>query len=122
VTVKRNFGSFLELLIGRWRPSVATAVARLGLGVLCPGIVLAYALRSLFVRQIYIPSRTGLREIVGLPAVAVGVIYACVAMIIYVYVCWDDHPHLSGLRDSATRFLLLAIFIALAAAFGLVFL
>jgi hypothetical protein len=117
--VKLNIQWVLELIVGRWRPSIATAVAKLGLGILCPSVVLVYALRCLFARQAHIITRGGLSQVFGLPAVAVSVAYACVAMIIYVHVCWEDHPYLGGVRDIARQCLLLAIIIALAATFGL---
>jgi hypothetical protein len=120
--VKRQFEWLLDLEIGRWRPSVATAVARLGLGVLAPIPILAYAVTCMATGRALVISRGGLAMIYGYPAMAVGVAYACVAFLIYVHVCWEDHSYFAGLRDFARQLLLMAILIAMAATFGLVLL
>lgn len=115
----KRLGRFLELLVGRWQPSPAVAIARLGLGVVCPGLILAYAVSCIIDRQALILARGGLTHVQGLPAVAVGTAYACLAAFLYVHVCWDDHPHLAGFRDFARQLLLLAIFILMAGTLAL---
>ncbi len=112
--MKPHFAKLLELAIGRWRPDVSTAVAKFGLGVLCPSPILLYGLSCVFSRQASIPTRGGLAPVIGLPAVAVGVVYVCVALMLYVHVCWEDHPLLAGCHDAARKLLALVIAIALA--------
>lgn len=110
----------LELLVGRWQPSPGVAVGRLGLGILTPVLILLYALKCMAGREALVIARGGLTHIQGLPAVAVCVAYARAALLLYVHVCWEDHPHLTGLRDFARFVLLLAIAVCLAATFTLV--
>jgi hypothetical protein len=111
--------SCLELVIGRWRPSLAVAAARLGLGVVLPGLILAYAVRCMVLGRALIISRGGLATVHGYPAVAIGVAYACAALFIYVHVCWEDHAYFAGLRDVARQLLLVIMFISIAATVGL---
>jgi len=115
----KRYERLLELLVGRWQPSLAVAVGRLIAGIVCPVLILAYALRSIAIRRALIIGKGHLDHVEGLPAIAVGLAYACVALLIYVHVCWEDHPHLAGLRDIARFVLLLAIAILLAATFTL---
>jgi hypothetical protein len=110
----------LELLVGRWQPYLAVAFGRFALGIVFPGLILLYALSCIAAREAPIISRGGLSRVFGLPAMAVGVAYACAALVLYVHICWEDHPHLAGFRDFARSILLLAIAISLAATFALV--
>jgi hypothetical protein len=116
----KTYESLLELLVGRWQPSLAVAVGRLALGILIPVMILLYALKCIVGREALVIARGGLTHIQGLPAVAVGVAYACAALVLYVHICWEDHPHLAALRDTSRFILLLAIAVCLAATFTLV--
>ena len=109
----------LELLVGRCEPPIVIALAKLAAGIVIPVVVLGYGISCGLSRHATIPTRGGLSEITGLPAVAVGIAYAAVGVIIYVHICWEDHPYLAGLRDVARQLLLLVILVALAATFGL---
>ena len=109
----------LELLVGRWEPPLATALAKLGLGVVLPAVFFIYGISCGLSRHATVVTRGGLAEIAGLPAVAVGIAYAAIGLILYVHICWDGHPYFSGLRDAARQLLLLVIVVALAATFGL---
>ena len=109
----------LELLVGRWQPSIATAVARFALGIMLPAVILFYGISCGLSRHATVITRGGLAEIIGLPAVAVGIAYAAIGMILYVHICWDAHPYFAGLRDVARQFLLLVMIVALAATLGL---
>lgn len=66
-----------------------------------------------------VPDRGRLARVNGLPAIAVGIAYATIGVILYVRICWDDHPYFAGLRDVASQILLLVVILALAASFGL---
>jgi hypothetical protein len=114
-----RYEKLLELLVGRWQPSPAVAVGRLIVGIVVPGLILAYALRCIVIRQALIIGKGHLDHAVGLPSVAVALAYACAALLLYVHVCWEDHPHLAGLRDFARQVLLLAIILCLVATFAL---
>ena len=109
----------LEMLVGKWEPAIATALGKFGLGIVIPTAILVYAISCALSRESKVITRGGLAEITGLPAVAIAVAYATIGVIIYVHVCWDDHPYFAGLRHLALQFLLLIIIIALAATFGL---
>ena len=109
----------LELLVGRWEPPLITVLARFVLGIVLPAMVLFYGISCGLSRHATVITRGGLAEIAGLPAVAVGVAYAAIGMILYVHVCWDGHPYFAGLRDAARQLLLLVMIVALAATFGL---
>jgi len=115
----KTYERALELLVGRWQPSLAVAFAKLVFGIVCPVLIVAYAVSSIVARDAVIYARGGLTHVQGLPAVAVGIAYACVAGLLYVQVCWEDHPQLSGLRDFARKVLLLVIALLLAGTFAL---
>jgi hypothetical protein len=91
----------------------------LGLGVLVPSLILAYAVRCMVIGRALVISRGGLATVHGYPAVAIGVAYACVALFIYVHFCWEDHAYFAGLRDVARQFLLVVMFFSMAATIGL---
>lgn len=109
----------LELLVGRWEPPIVTALARFVLGIVLPAVVFYYGISCGLSRHAMVITRGGLSEIIGLPAVAVGIAYAAIGIIIYVHICWDGHPYFSGLRDAARQLLLMVMIAALAATFGL---
>jgi len=109
----------LDLLVGQWQPSIATAMARFCLGIVLPSIIVIYGISCGLSRHATVITRGGLAEIIGLPAVAVGIAYATIGLMIYVHICWDGHPHFAGLRDAARQMLVLVIVVALAATFGL---
>ncbi len=109
----------LELLVGRWEPPIVTALAKIGLGIVLPAVVLFYGISCGLSRHATVITRGGLSEIIGLPAVAVGIVYATIGMILYVHICWEGHPYFAGLRDAARQLLLLVMIVALAATFGL---
>lgn len=115
----KRYEWLLELLVGRWQPSLGVAIARLGLGIVCPALILAYAVSCIVARQALIIARGGLTHVHGLPAVAIGLAYACVAALLYVHVCWEDHPRFAGLRDFARQALLIAIFLLLGSTIAL---
>ncbi len=117
--MKMKLVKFMELLVGRWEPPIAIAFAKLGLGIFIPIVILIYSLSCVLTRHAPVIARGGISEVSGLPAIAVGIAYATIGLIIYVHICWEDHPHLSGLRDAARQLLLVVIAIALAATFGL---
>ena len=110
---------FMQLLVGRWEPPIVVAFAKLGLGIVIPGVVLLYGISCVLSRDAKVIARGGFSEINGLPAVAVGIAYATIGMIIYVHICWDNHPYFAGFRDAARQLLLVVIIIALGATFGL---
>ena len=109
----------MELLVGRWEPPIVVAFAKLGLGIVIPTLVLLYGVSCVVNQHALIIARGGFSRISGLPALSAGIAYVAVAMIIYVHICWDDHPYLGGFRDVVRQLLLVVIVIALAATFGL---
>lgn len=115
-----NLEKFAELVVGR--RDVPTVCARVALGIIGPALLLGYGIHCVFTRRAILPSRHALVEINGLSAVAVGSAYILGSVAAYVYICWDDHPRLGGVRDSLAQLLLIAAAFSLAAAFGLAFL
>ena len=109
----------LELVVGRWEPPIAVAIARLVLGVAVPVGILVYGVSCILARQAPIPTRGGIAEAFGLPAVAVGIAYAALGLLVYVHVCWEEHLYLAGFRDVARQVLLVVVALSMAATFGL---
>lgn len=110
----------LEALVGRWQGPLAVAFARIGLGIVIPGAIVAYGIACVAGRRAHIIDRAGrLAEVSGLPAVAVGIAYAAVGLLVYVHVCWEEHAYLAGARDLVRSILLGVVAVCLAATLGL---
>jgi hypothetical protein len=107
----------VEIITGRRDP--AAAASRAVLGVLVPLVVITYALSCIVMREATIIGKGALETVIGLPAVAVGVAYATAGVILYVYVCWDDHPQFAGIRDAVLQLLLIVVALAMAVTFAL---
>lgn len=110
----------LEALVGRWHGSIAVPLAKIGLGIVIPGLIVAVAVACMLRRHAYIIDRTGhLADVTGLPAIAVAIAYAAVGLFIYVHVCWEEHTQLAGIRDFARQILLGVIGVSLATTLAL---
>jgi hypothetical protein len=108
--MKSRFVKFLELLVGPWEPPIAVAFAKFALGIVVPIVILRHGLSGILTRQAVVS---------GFPAVAIGIAYVALGLIIYVHICWDDHPYLAPFRDLARQLFLIVIIISLVATFGL---
>ncbi len=109
----------LKALVGRWQGSVVP-IAKLGLGIVIPALIFAYGTSCIIGRHAYILDRAGRPAAVsGLPASAIGLAYAAAGLLLYVHICWEEHPYLAGVRDFARAFLLTVIAVCLAATLGL---
>jgi len=117
ILVNARLEKLLEWLVGRCDP--LAAITRVVVGLAVPAVFLVYGVSSMLARRAMVIARHGFAEIVGLPAVAAGFAYAAAALLLYVHVCWDDHPHLGGLRDATRQLLAVVVIVAFAVTFAL---
>jgi hypothetical protein len=108
-----NFQKLAEFIVGS--RDLATMCVRTVFGVVGPATILGYGISCIVSRQATIIGRGALEHIIGLPALVAGVAYSLAGVAAYVFICWDDHPHFSGVRDTLLQLLLIAIAILFAA-------
>lgn len=111
--------AIFDYILGLSDPSLEHRVLRFVWGLAVPLVLVGYGISCIVARQASIFTRRGLTEVVGSTAVAVGIAYAAIGLLVYVHCCWEDHPLFAGVRGPARYLLVGVAAAALASTFAL---
>ncbi len=92
-------------------------IRKLLMGLIAPALPFLYGLSSVLSEHSKFIGRRGFVNLSGFSAVAAGVAYLSLGLLLHVHNCWADHPRLAGVADAARGLLALVFGVGVLAMF-----